>query len=427
MSRSIGLALAAALCMGGLALRWSVPRAADSPNGPPLAELAATPLASAAHSPDPADTIPLIRVRLKGTGTTQSAPRTLRIDGPYLVTELDGWRVQAQGGKLPAAELGGDDAGLMIGNQRFATRRLQIKVILDGTLWIDGHRYRGDLRLLAEPEGGLALVNVLDLEAYLASVLPSEMPNAFPAAARQAQAIAARTYALVQIKNSRAGRDFDLDDSTASQRYLGMEYIDAQGRRLAVESDSSRNIIDRTRHMVLLYGGRLFCTYYSAVCGGHTTSGPAVFGNAAPPLVGVPCEHCQAGPHYRWDVAATAAEVQAKIDAHLAGSGRRLGTLQAIRVDDPGGGMPPEVELVGSEGEYRFPAAEFRRRISTAWPSGLLLTAKLQGDQVLIAGRGWGHGMGLCQHGARALAAEGRTSSEILEFYYPGSQLAKVR
>src|SRR5690606_26674136 len=108
--------------------------------------------------------------------------------------------------------------------------QLEVKVHQAATLWVDGTRYRGDLRLLAQPDGRLSAINLVELEDYLASVLPAEMPVSFGSAALQAQAIVARSYALFQMKTYGPGNNFDVYDSTRSQVYRGLQFTDASGR-----------------------------------------------------------------------------------------------------------------------------------------------------------------------------------------------------
>src|SRR5258708_36314358 len=118
------------------------------------------------------------------------------------------------------------------------------------------------------------------------------MPAAFPEEARKAQAIVARTYALYQKQVADGGSIADLFASTRSQKYLGYQYREG-GKLLAGESESSRRIAAATRGQVCHYQGKIFCTYYCAVCGGSTVRGTEVFSDAAPPLVTVNCDFCR--------------------------------------------------------------------------------------------------------------------------------------
>ncbi|MDA1211745.1 MAG: SpoIID/LytB domain-containing protein, partial [Planctomycetota bacterium] len=185
-----------------------------------------------------------------------------------------------------------------LGDQTYRASQIELVPVRSPGFWVNDHQYRGRLRLIRRPDQTFLAVNVLPLEEYLASVVDSEMPKAFPPAARQAQAVVARTFALYQIQQRRSDL-FDVYASVQSQKYLGFQYRDGQ-RRLAGESEESRQIVEQTRGMVCLDRGRLFRTYYSAVCGGSTTSGREVFPDTPTWLTGVSCNWCSAADRYRW-------------------------------------------------------------------------------------------------------------------------------
>jgi stage II sporulation protein D len=409
MSRPVTLALVVAAVFAAVAIYL-----ARLP--PPIIADETSPAAAPTFS-----TVPPIRVLL---GKPARERCRVRIDGPYTVTAVGDFRVLAQGERLEEVEIVATPRGLKIAAQEFPAWRLEVQVHKDGALWVDGVRYRGDLRLFGGPDGRLSAINVAPLEAYLASVLPSEMPADFGLAAQQAQVIVARTYALFHMKTVGRAGNYDVYDSTRSQRYRGMQYTDSNGRDLAVETERSRRIVAQTRGMALTYRGRLFCSYFSAVCGGHTMAGAEVFGQAAPPLVGVPCEHCAEAPNYRWSVSLPLDEINRKLaEADL---GAPVGKLVAIEVEDPGGGLMPRVRLKGTIGEQTVSAAYFRSHIAGSQLPSERFDARVEGENVQFAGRGWGHGVGLCQWGSKRLAAEGKSCVEILAYYYPGAELLRV-
>lgn len=371
------------------------------------------------------ESLPPVRVLL---GSKKRNSHQLRIDGPYRVRVLGDWRVLAQGDRLEACQASVSDNTLRIGNKPFQHPGLQLDVLETGTLWVNGHRYHGSLRLVSDGENQLRAIGLVDLESYVASVVNGEMPGDFPLAARRAQAIAARTYAIYHIKSGGRGQDFDLYDNTRSQTYGGIETIDSEGRRLAVETPSSRQIAVDTAGVALLFNGRVINSYYSAVCGGHTANGTVIFSDAAPPLIGVACEGCTDAPRYRWAIDMPRDDMRARLSAYLDRIGRHLGEIKTVEATDAVDGQLPQVHIVGAQAEHRLSTATLRRHVlkTSDLPSAFFSVTEQDG-LIRCQGRGWGHGVGLCQWGARGLAQQGRNCVEILSHYYPGCQLRVVR
>ena len=170
--------------------------------------------------------------------------------------------------------------GFRVGRRDFRGTSLEIEAERSPAIWVEDHLYRGRVRLFRQGANKMIVVNVVPLEDYVASVVDGEMPATFPEAARQAQAIVARTYVLFQTQSAHASPFYDVYATTRSQNYLGCQYRGRDGRRYAAESASSRRAAEQTAGMICLCDGKLFCTYYTAVCGGRTAGGSAVFDDA---------------------------------------------------------------------------------------------------------------------------------------------------
>lgn len=342
-------------------------------------------------------------------------------------------------------------------------------------------RYRGLVRVL--PDGDrLQAVNLLGLEHYLASVVGSEMPASWPAEALRAQAVAARTYALAQLKPE---APFDLRSTVASQVYRGTE----------AETDSTRSAVAATRSLVLSHGGSLIEAVFHSSSGGSTENSGEMWNRQLPYLVSVP-DRDKLSPWHQWSVrfepdqlrrafqetaGASRIEVLAASSTgrvrrarvigpagslDLSGSElrQRLGlrsTLVQFRFEPPlapgpaggittataeanavasalsrggnraaagpstaglsAGGPPPPPPLPGADRQgYRSTAAALDPTIA-----GQLrqepLAAPLPALEVV--GRGFGHGVGMSQWGAYGLALQGVSYVQILRHYYRGAQL----
>ena len=366
---------------------------------------------------------PEIRVCLTPTG--QRAIR-ISVDGAYTVNLPGSSRVLARADSLAECLASASDDGIQIGPNNYAATRLEITPTSSPAVSIDRHLYRGRVRLIRRPGQTLWAVNVLPLEHYLASVVDSEMPASFPEAARQAQAVVARTYALINMQEHRGGRSFDVFANSRSQKYLGTEYRSRSNQRLAGESASSRQAVEQTFGVVCTERGRLFCTYYSAVCGGETTYGDELFADASPMLRSVPCDWCRESPLYRWSSESSRSDFGGHLQRYLSQQGKSFGSLQSIRNMPTLAGRIPKFQFSDGAQTYQLTGNELRRIIPDELLHSPFCELTLQGETVTISGRGHGHGVGLCQWGARGLGQVGRSYSEILEYYYPAASLVRL-
>ncbi len=373
---------------------------------------------------------PDIRVALSDDAVRAAS---LRIDGPFTITLPGDTRVLQRGSQLTAAiELTAQ--GFQLGRLKIAATRIEIRSDRDPGLWVDDHLYRGRVRLLRVDAKSFRVINVLPVETYLASVVDSEMPTAFGREARSAQAVAARTYAYMSIRDARpaagesTARDWDLFASVRSQKYLGVRYKDANGSDLAGESADSRAVVAATTGWVLTWKGALFRPYYAACCGGQTLRGDVLFPDAAPPHVGVRCPGCRDAKWYRWTVDLTRDEANADLIRLARTRGRSLKSIRST--EELGPTAPddvPRFRIRGDGGECETTGHELRQALSKHGVMSPRFTIRATKTGYHIEGRGHGHGAGLCQWGARGLAAQGQSCREILARYYPGSTLVRAQ
>ncbi|MBS0202691.1 MAG: SpoIID/LytB domain-containing protein [Planctomycetes bacterium] len=358
---------------------------------------------------------PLIRVNVTPGG---SDSLNLEIRGPYSIRLVGSSKELSKGTELKTVKVQSTATGLKLGKSTFSTTRLEIVPGKSPAVRINDHLYRGTVRLFRRTDGQVSAVNVLPLEEYLASVVDSEMPAAFPPAARQAQAIVSRTYALYQMAHADPAAVFDLYSSQRSQKYLGVEYTDS-GRRLAGESESSRKAVADTRGVVCAHRGQLFSTYYSATCGGQTTTGTEIFPDAAPVIKSVPCDWCRDSEYFRWT-----AQVERRDFLKKTQPTGSLSTLTSIQqTAGPGGGVISRFRLTDGKKSADVTGVQLRDQLALRSPH---FTLTMQKDQIHAAGRGHGHGVGLCQWGARGQAQAGKTAYEIVRHYYPGAELVVI-
>jgi len=298
----------------------------------------------------------------------------------------------------------GDD--IQVAGQQLAS---PIKLLAsDGTerIRLGGKFYKGDILIRAVAGGKLDIIEYLPLEDYLYGVLPAEMSPDWPLEALKAQAVASRTYALKYINPA---RDYDVTDGSEMQVYNGTSKINAR----IIEAVTS------TRGEVLKYKGKLITAFFHACCGGHTASAKSAWGqDVIKPLYGVPDPFCSGSRHYRWEFYAPAADllkfIQTRGSTALKIKGVRVykkdrsGRASSLRFTTDRGVKDVQVtELRKYLGNYEF-RSTFITRISP-----------VKGGYE-FAGRGWGHGVGMCQEGAKYMALKGRPYKKILRHYYPG-------
>jgi len=379
-----------------------------------------------------AESKPLARIDQESIRVAVTGPQKqldISIDGPYQLRPVGSSKVLSRAEKLAATTVTATGNGLKFGKTEFAVTRLEVVPNQSPSVWVNGHEYRGIVRFFRQPGGSIRAVNVLPISEYLASVVDSEMPTSFGIEARKAQAIVARTYALDVLRSGEGNAEFDLFASTSSQKYLGFQYRDGS-RRLAGESEASRQIVRETTGIVAMFQGRLFRTYYSAVCGGQTTQGAAVFSDAVTALKSVPCDFCREANLYRWESELSKIAVSDKLKEYFRGEGKSFDRLQTIKLasGQPSKGLEvPEFEVRDGKRTYRISAATLRRLLPPGKVYSPFFSVTEKADKLQFSGRGHGHAAGLCQWGARGQGLAGKSAYEIVRYYYSGSKLVQLQ
>jgi stage II sporulation protein D len=513
--RPAGLALVALTLVAlGVAPRL-VPRvlaaAGSTAKLEPVAAEQATP---AAEAP------PLVRVLIR----QQTSLALAAAASPLRLADGQG-RPLAEIAPEQSFELRQEQAGLMVVIAR-ADGAATTLGPLQGDLWIvpltavgrssllkvDGHLYRGRLQVRAGGDGRLLVINQVPLERYLPSVVGSEMPASWPLAALRAQAVAARTYAINQLKPKSL---FDLKATVESQVYRGVQS----------ETDSTRAAVASTRSQVLMQGNALINAVFHSSSGGSTENSGEVWSRQLPYLVSVP-DFDERSPVRQWKLRIEPDQLR-RAFRETAGVSRidvlavsRTGRIRRARVSGPAGSL----ELTGAELRQRLglrstlvqafrlePVAQDRlappgvigqallgaqpvsprpnptaldaaaldtasgsktrdaaaRPASSAsaapseaeslWDSATgaisrllapppppppqLPQASASGSagedratpvapspskpalELVVEGRGFGHGVGMSQWGAYAMALQGRSHEQILRHYYRGVEL----
>lgn len=370
--------------------------------------------------------IPTIRVRI----TSSAVPEwNISTTGGWRLI-VDGRRVIESGGPLGQTSVRRQDGAWRFGNLCVPGWQLTI-VPSDGFVRCGLTAYRGCLRLIPAPGESFLVINHVDLESYLAGVLGRELYPSWSQEVYWALAVAARTYALFHMRASGAARDYDVGDDQGWQVYGGF----------SAETEKSWSAVERSRGVVLACGPpgqeRIFMTQYSACCGGVVN--PAGVIRDSPemqPLAGGQrCEDCQRCPRYRWGPVRVGKDEIWQALAAAYPSAARMGGVAAVKVvASTPYGRPVWLDVAGKNGQpMRLRAEDLRLAILRNGDSngrGLFsMNCRIAdiGEAIEFSnGRGFGHGVGLCQWGAQAKAEAGWNGQEILQFYYPGAKLFRV-
>jgi len=319
---------------------------------------------------------------------------------------------------------------------------------IKGPVVVEGRTYDGTLVISTLASGGLEARVRIGLEAYVEGVVASETSIwSATSAELEAQAIAARTYAVATLQQrSAGGAPAQLADGVMDQAFRG-RHVPGSSTRAREAAGRLSRAVRATRGVVLLRGDRLEEARYHAACGGHTSAFNDVFpkevrerGARGP--AGVPCPPCSRRAAQESIQGAPNTErplgwIEELSPTTLARIGRAFGLPGAPRRIGPArtdaGGRWIEVALESDTGRVaRVPYEDLRRvaGYSVLRSGALLATVPRPTDPLLgggwrVQGRGRGHGVGLCQEGARDLGKAGWSSSAILAHYYPGATLSR--
>ncbi|MGB8227456.1 MAG: SpoIID/LytB domain-containing protein [Sedimentisphaerales bacterium] len=393
----------------------------------------------------------------------KASAASIRIDSPYKLISVDTTEV------FPAQKTDGEinielqTDGIKAGEMLFKTKRLIIEPQSPLPLKINNQAYRGSIEfIINDDSNSMMIINNVSTETYLMGVIAAEMPSYWEAEALKAQAIAARTYCLYIKSKFGKNRNWDVKATQANQVYKGV----------SAETLRTTNAVNATTGMVLCCenesgGCEAFGAYYSSVCGGHTENAQDVFGEGCAPLAGVDCPYCRKITRpdiFYWPMVKFDKKYVTQQLTERYPSLKELGKIEKIEVAKENSydstvlrdGLPSEmsnfkrivsVKLIGSA---KQPSKATGRELiepnlpppppKTAYlraedmrlaidPTGTKIQStsctilNTQNEIMFVTGKGFGHGVGLCQYGARQMARDGKTAEQILNFYYPGSRI----
>lgn len=336
--------------------------------------------------------------------------------------------------------------------------------------WFQGTSWYGGFEFRHGGGGKLHVINVVNIDDYVKGVLPYEMSPSWPLEALKAQAVCARTYALWQTRHA-ASQHFDVCATTDCQVYRGTN----------AASELSDRAVEETAGEAATYAGRMAETYYCSSNGGASEAPENVWGNPLPYLVGKadPFEALTHIPDYRYTLQYSFRQLTSMLQAKGYSTGpvtsayvsetTPTGNVAEVTFRDSSGRTVKlskeacrwtlqtksmRFTITGGEGggwlvngaaaPFASTAGQYAltgRGGATLLPQGdvcVITSSGLStlpaggtpsggGDGVTITGTGWGHGVGMSQYGAKAMAEQGKTYREILDFYFTGITLERIK
>ena len=383
---------------------------------------------------------PLIRVVIKTNGFSQIAHSKVEASAQnglnITYTDKDE-NISVDCGPQTILTLTPDDPRFQSGTILIESKDPSERIVINSlTRGYGVPSYRGKLELFATAEG-IVIVNELPLEEYLYAVIPSEMPASYEPEALRCQAVCARSYAHCHmLAFGYPEYSAHVDDSVSYQVYGNSK-----------EQETTIRAVQETAGQRLWHQNQVVKTYYYSTSCGHSTSIEAwgsTLTDANQYLKGVSICNGE-GKAYEeqlpWYRGKSGIPEQTMSNLIQLNTGKEIGTLQNITVTKQGvGGVAIQIVATGTKGnitvdtENKIRSAlggsgyEITKHDGTIVKSTKLLpsaffTIAKTGGNYIIEGGGYGHGIGMSQNGANEMAKAGKTYGEILQFFYPGTEV----
>ena len=336
----------------------------------------------------------------------------LSVRGGYKIISSDTGRLFEQGDTFFNRKIEPTANGISFGNKNFNTNAIDIIPAKEPSIYLNKRLYRGTLRIVKTKQKKLIAVNTVNLEDYIKGVLYHEVSHRWPIEAIKAQAIASRTYAFYQIKEN-AHKHYHLYSDISSQVYNGVY----------AERYRTNQAVDETKAKVLVWKENPVPAFFHATCGGHTENAANLWKVNLPPLSGLECGYCKNSPHFSWSY-----DIElGMLGKSLKSAGYIVDPLDSIKISGKNrSGRVDSVILNGQNFSESIKAKDLRYLIGPSLIKSTNFDVMIKDNKVYFKGKGWGHGVGMCQWGAFSMAKKKKTAEEILLYYYPGSKIVKL-
>lgn len=290
-------------------------------------------------------------------------------------------------------------------------------------LMFNGHSYKGKLNLI-KLGNSIGIINHLKLEDYVKGVVSREMPIGKNFEALKAFSICVRTYTLNKITEGKSL--YDLYDDTRDQVYGGVN----------AENPLSNKAVEETENKILTYDGKIATIFYHSTCGGHTEAAHNIFTNKEIPyMTGIEdgnSAYCNISPKFEWEESYGSQDLikRLKKSKLLKNGNYKLENVYINSRFSSGRVKEMIFEVLNEDNQDKNVSIfgnEIRSVIRTANNKNILWSTffdvSFDGKVIEISGKGFGHGVGLCQYGAISLSRKGWSYDDIIEHYFPGTEI----
>lgn len=348
----------------------------------------------------------VVRIGLRISAEKASVSCAGPIDVKGLVT---GNTAQWPAGKHMLTVKGGE---LSVGGEKLGKKIRLSSALEEEFIQSNQKKFRGTLIVRVSGDKKVTIINELTVDDYLKGVLPREVVPTWPMESLKTQAVASRSYMLSHL--GRHNKDgFDLCADVHCQVYGGVDR----------EHPQTSRAVEATRGEILTYEGKPIGAFFHSNCGGQTEKILAVWGS--PNRTYLPSRKCHYGkgdPRYIWYLEMSHADILRKLKK---GTSVRGSKLKSLRVKKKSiSGRAETVTVQTDKGSYNLSGNTFRIALHPEKVRSTLWTRLARTDKgYRLEGRGWGHGVGMCQWGAKGQAEQRRTYQTILQFYYPNTTL----
>jgi len=339
---------------------------------------------------------------------------TIALDGRYEVVDYTTGARLESGNRLRPTLVALDKGKLRLGARVYDPVRLIIAPRREDLVSVNDKHFRGNIIIINNHGENITVVNSIELEQYIRGVLYHEISDKWPLEAIKAQAVATRTFAIYSMEKF-AAHDYDVTNDVYSQVYGGRNS----------ERYRTNVAVRRTRGEVLTYNGKIFPAFFHANSGGVTEDASELWDIDIPPLKGgVQSPFSVDSPHYRWRQNFRLKAIQDALNAR----GYHLGLIQEIRVEERNkSGRVRKLRVITRDGKEELVEGKlFRDIIGPNVLKSNKYDIEMKGWFVDFVGYGWGHGVGMCQEGAKHMALNGKNYKKILRQYYPGTSIGDV-
>ncbi|OGX09585.1 MAG: hypothetical protein A3K11_05600, partial [Nitrospirae bacterium RIFCSPLOWO2_12_FULL_63_8] len=301
-------------------------------------------------------------------------------------------------------------SGLVVDGRRLRSDRIEVRG-RSGDVTVNNLTVAGRVTIKRQ-NGKLIAINEVALEDYVKGVVPAEMNAAWHPEALKAQAMAARTYALYKIRQN-GKKDFDVAASTKDQVYKGRAGADGPAGRAT----------DETRGQVLAFQNEPILAAFFSTAAGPTEDAINVWSVDLPYLKGVECPFDINSPLFQWRTDVWLPLLEQRLREEGFPVGVIAGLSPAVYTK---AGRVSRVRILHSDGELHVKGEDLRRVLGYTVLASTQFDFEVVGFQIQFTGRGAGHGVGLCQWGAKELAEKGYSAEAIVRYYYPGAEIRDI-